>query len=162
MADKLYFVRVKTADESGGGTDSDVYARLFANNGKGTVFLQLDDPDYGDLERGQVDTFIFRHEDFDEGSGFRGFAIYLEPKGTDPPWHLEWIAFGEWRDGTAAPGSVGQVYTPPVVIGTGRIPAGAIVKRGVEYHHASGMRLGPAFDAGAVLIERQKMPEFGF
>jgi len=136
LASKEYFIRVKTADVSGGGTDSDIHISFRSKNGNWSKWCYLQDFDCSDLERGYVDTFIFWDIDFNGNEGFDNFKIALRPSGTNPNWKLEWILFGEWNNGTIDR-AAGQTWgtEAPYVIGHRYMPADAVTVQPHKFEH---------------------------
>lgn len=82
-----YIVTVTTADESGAGTDSGIYIRLYGEDGLETSLQLMDDPNYNDFERKSFKSYtIYADEELGEVN-----KIYLESdvSGSDAKWIVE-------------------------------------------------------------------------
>ncbi len=134
LASKEYFIKVKTADVSGGGTDSDIHISFRSESGNWSKWCYLQDFNCSDLERGYSDTFIFWDTDFNGNVGFDNFKIALRPSGTNPNWKLESILFGEWNDGSIGR-AAGQVWDDPYVINHRYMPANAVTVQPHKFEH---------------------------
>ncbi|XP_025107501.1 lipoxygenase homology domain-containing protein 1-like [Pomacea canaliculata] len=82
-------ITTKTGDKEHADTNADVFIILIDPNGQNSKPLRLDELWKDDFERGDTNTFRFRHwGDFKEVCSIR---IYHDNSGDSPGWYLRWV-----------------------------------------------------------------------